>query len=189
LQAFRFLGLVRADGDATPELKLLAEHPESREILLPKVFRRSYPGLFGQGAGPLSEMAIEKLVARTGLSPATQRKAVTFVLNAASYMNLPADLNTGKDTQVGIGHGSTPEASTPTSSKKSLTLDLASGGLVELSVDGDLLRFDKADREFVFDLVDRIRAYREDRERQKKREGQHDDDRPVAYRDGSEVPF
>jgi hypothetical protein len=190
MQALRFLGLVRADGETTAELKLLVEHPQSREPVLSKVFRQSYPGLFGQGAGPLSEKGLERIIAPTGLSPATQRKAVTFVLNAASYMNLPVELNTARGTPFGLGvmQESTPVAG-PTSSKRSLTLDLASGGIVELSVDVDLLRLGKEDREFVFDLVDRIRSYRDGRQREKDLELKSNDDWDVTLRGDDEVPF
>src|SRR5437870_1522406 len=129
MQAFRFLGLIRPGGESTLELKLLAEHPESRAAVLPKVFRQSYPEVFGQGVGPLSEKALERVMARTGMSPATQRKAVTFVLNAASYMSLPVGMNTSKGPLT--GPSTSPELSpaidVTTPAKKSLIVDLTSG--------------------------------------------------------------
>jgi hypothetical protein len=190
-QAFRFLGLLRPDGQVTPELRLLVEHPESRPTILPKLFRQSYPELFGQGSGPLSEGSIEELIARTGLSPATQRKAVSFVLNAASYMNQPVEMSPPADLGPGPSAAPGPSgvAGGGASSRKSLLIELASGGLVEISVDIDPLRLDKEDRIFVFDLIDRARSYRDDREREKKRESQENDDRPATYRGDTEVPF
>jgi len=46
------------------------------------------------------------------------------------------------------------------STKKSLTVDLAGAVTVETSIDVDLLRLNKNDREFVFDLIDKVRPTR-----------------------------
>src|ERR1017187_8510274 len=76
MQAFRFLGLVTSGGEASPELKLMVEHPDSRAAVLSKVLRQSYPELFSASATLLSGKAIGEFMSRTGLKPATQRKAV-----------------------------------------------------------------------------------------------------------------
>jgi len=191
MQTFRFLGLLRADGAATPELRFLIEHIESREAVLSKVFRRSYAGLFDRASGALSEKKIEEVVARTGLSPATQRKAVTFVLNAASYLNLPVELNTAKSTQSDSSgeQASNSAERAPASARKPLTLYLASGGSVEISVNVDLLRLSKPDREFVMDLIDKVRAYRDDGERERNREARLGDEPDVVRRGDQEEAF
>jgi hypothetical protein len=59
-------------------------------------------------------------------------------LNAVSYMNLPVDLDMAKDSGVAAAHGSASVAGIPASSKRSLTLELASGGVVDLSVDEEV---------------------------------------------------
>src|SRR5688572_22966994 len=73
--------------------------------------------------------------------------------------------------------------------RKSLTVDLASGGTVEISMDVDLLRLDKPDREFVLDLIDKIHAYRDDRQRAKKRDAELDNNQPVTFHGDQEAPF
>lgn len=128
---------------------------------------------------------------RTIKSKATQRKAVTFVLNAAKYMKLPVEMNTSKGVDPGPSGlpESASEAAEPTSTKKSLAVYLVSGGTIEISVDVDLLRLDKADREFLFDLIDKVRAYHDHRQREKKRDVESNDDLELIRRGDQEVPF
>ncbi len=187
-QAFRFLGLVKPDGSPTQELRMLANSPESRPAVLAKVFRQSYPEFFGQVIRPLSEKALEELMARTGLSPATQRKAVTFALNAASYMDIRVDLNTLKVATPATGVVQESQSVTgPT--RNSLTVPLASGGSVGITVDVDVMQLDSTDREFVFGLIDKVRAYQGDRQRQKMRDLDLREDEQVILRGDEEVPF
>jgi len=112
MQAFRFLGLAKPEGDTTPELKMLGEHPESRATILLRVFRQSYPELFAPGKSRLS-----------------------------------------------------------------------------FTVDVDVLRLDKAESELIFDLVDRIREYRQARQHQKDRAAEPNASREVIRRGDEEVPF
>ena len=146
------------------------QNTESRSTVLPKVFRQSYPEVFGRGVGPLSEKSIEELMARTALGNE---------LNASK----------GPEPAPSLPQESASEAGTPTSAKRPLTVDLASGGTVEIGGDVDLLRLDKADREFVFDLIDKVRAYRDDRQRERRCDVEPDDDREPAFRGDEEVPF
>jgi hypothetical protein len=102
-------------------------------------------------------------------------------------MNLPVDLNASK----GLEPGSVLQESAPMPdvAKKTLTVGLASGGAVEISVDVDLLRLDKGDREFVFDLIDRARGYRHDGQCQKERDAEHPGEPVPILRGDEEVPF
>ena len=182
MQAFRFLGLVKSDGETSPELRLMVEHPDSRVAVLSKVLRQSCPELFGPSATLLSGRAIEEFVSRSGLRPATQRKAVTFLLNAAAYLHLPVDMNSSAASASGssASNPSEPLPTTPVSTKRSMSIELASGGTVEFSVDFDPLRLDKNDRDFVFELIDRLQEYRTNRRREEQEE-QAGDDREVPF--------
>jgi len=153
LQAFKFLGLVDAEGKATSDLRLLVEHPESRQGVIAKVLRQSYPDVLGESTPPRAA-AVEEFVSRSGLQPATQRKAVMFFLNAAAYAGI----------QVVAG---TPEPSTaqPTAAEivptRSRRVSLKSG-TVEVKLDYDPFLLTGKDRDFVFHLVDLLRQYEED---------------------------
>jgi hypothetical protein len=176
MQAFRFLRLITTEGAVLPDLSLLVEHSETRPAVIGKLLRQSYVELFGATTPEVSVPALEQLIARTGLSPATQRKAITFFLNAAAFAGLPVAA-LPKSLPPGPG----PQApSVP--NKKSLSIELASGGTIEIIADFDPLRIEKDDREFIFDLVDRLRGY-QDRRRQEKEGTQTGDD------NDREVPF
>jgi hypothetical protein len=174
LQAFRFLRLVTADGKVLPDLSLLVEHAETRPALVAKLLRQSYPEVFASIAADVSRSALEHMIGRTGLSAATQRKAVTFFLNAAHFAGLAV-------TSLPKPHAARDEARVSSAAKKSLSVELRSGGSIEFIADIDPLRLDREDREFVFDLVDRLKGYRDTARRE---------DHPQSVWAGDEeVPF
>ena len=170
LQAFRFLRLVASNGKATPDLRFLASHPESRAAVLTKVFRQAYPEPFTQSAGPVSEKALGDLMARTGL--------LAIKMNTAQHPR-PAGAQLESGSSTGL----------PISAMKSLSLELTSGGTIEIGIDIDLLRLGKADREFVFDLIDKVRPYRDPRRQEQDRDMESGDNRQAISRGHEEVPF
>ena len=177
-QTFRFLGLITSSGEVTPDLRLLVEQPESSKAVLSKVVRQSYPEAFAQGGKHLTAERIKELISRSRLRPATERKALTFLVNAATYLGwtIEGDISTaGMDSGIARKRASLPEPLAQ--SKRSLSIQLRSGGLVEICVDIDPLRLDKQDREFLFDLIDRVQAYRSSRQAEE-RQSQSEDEAP-----------
>jgi len=140
LQAFRFLGLVDAGGEATSDLRLLVEHPDSRQGVVAKVLRQSYPDLLGDGM-PIRAATVEEFVSRTGLQPATQRKAVKFFLNAAAYASIQVVAGAPEPSPT----QPTAAEVTPTRSRR---VSLKSGGTVEVKLEYDPFLLTGKGREF-----------------------------------------
>ena len=184
-QAFRFLGLITPAGQPTADLRLIVEHPEARASIFPKLFRQSYPDLFVHHAGPLSQAAVQELMAHTRLSPPTQRKAVTFLLNAAEYLKLPIERRPQGAAE--LAPDVVQEAAA--ARRNTLRIDLVSGGSIAISIDIDLLRLDRADRAFVCDLIDKARSYRRDRKSERSPDEEPHTDSQIVLRGDEEVPF
>jgi hypothetical protein len=152
LQAFRFLRLVGMDGQVTADLRFLIEHPESRRAVLSKVLRAAYPELLSNNGDAIPLGTVEDFMSRMGLSGSTRRKAVMFFLGAADYAGLTvsgAPLPEAELDLPGVGNDT----------KRTTRVDLRGGGSIEISVEIDPFRLTKQDREFLFDLVDRVRNY------------------------------
>lgn len=193
LQALRFLGLVGPKGDVMPELRAMVESPESRRAILPKVLRQSYASLFPSGTTSLSAKDAEDEMTRFGLRQATQRKALTFLLNATAYAGVPVD---GRSLSSMALAPAPPERMDPpltaTYKANSMAVELASGGQVQLTVSLDPLRLTKCDRHFVFDLVDRLIAYRDERKEVRRNEDERDAEARTSstrFVGDQEVPF
>ena len=115
----------------------------------------------------------------------TLRKAVTFFLHAAQKASIPLSPHfpatrsgsgapggpkpkkgTGtkrkptKPTGGGAGGSEAPEAQ-PQQQGDGLTIELRSGGMVSVSVDVNLFSLSAEDRDFVIELVDKLKGYRQ----------------------------
>lgn len=113
----------------------------------------------------------------SGYQGSTLRKAITFFLNMAKYAQVelspffraPAQNTGGRRPAARRGR---PVAPTPTSvtagptdatasAMESRSIGLVSGGSVVISCSVSFLSLSRDDRDFVFDLVDKLDAYRQ----------------------------
>jgi hypothetical protein len=180
MQAFRFFRLITADSMAAPDLSLLIEHHETRPAIIGKLLRQCYVPLFAPNTKTVSRSALEALVEQTGLSAATRRKAVTFFLNAADFAGIA--VVSGRPESP-AGKASPPDAApaVPPANKRSLAIELRTGGTIEMIADFDPLSLDKEDREFVFDLIDRLKGYPARKKREEHLEQSAEDEREVPF--------
>lgn len=175
--ALRFFGLVDEDaGDATdPSLgELVKLDNDGRRERYGVLLQERYPEALELSAatgtaGQLSEL-FTRLYGHTG---STRDKAIRFFLQMAEhagvavspYFAVPRATPTAKKRKAAAVAAQaqppapvSPAPVTP-ASRNSRTVALGSGGAVTLSYDVDLFDLSDGDRDFVLDLVDKLRKY------------------------------
>lgn len=161
-----------------PFAELVRAEPDQRQELMARLLRETYPEALALAERhATADQLAESFRATSGYQGSTLRKAITFFLNMAKYAQVevspffraPAQNNTGRKTTarrtraVPASETAPMPAAAPvtTAPVESLSLELGSGGTVTMSCSVSFLSLSRADREFVFDLVDRLDAYRE----------------------------
>jgi hypothetical protein len=115
----------------------------------------------------------EELFQRTGASGETVRRCIAFFMAMARAAGIPVSPyikpHRGKKAarrvqkaHRKVGDAGTLPVSAPTSERTSKTIHLKSGGSLALDVSVNLFDLDPSDREFVFQVIDRLREYEED---------------------------
>lgn len=160
LGAFRFLGLMDESQCPTAELRDMVSRKDNRRSLLRRLLEAKYSGLIGIDLTHTSPKQLEEAMRQYGLNGATHKKAVSFFLQAAQYAGLPISVLLRARTR-GSGQGkrrpaATPAENTPAISK---TIELKSGGVLTLTAAVDFFSISAGDRNFVFELIDRMQAY------------------------------
>jgi len=162
-----------------PFAELVRAEPDQRQELIARLLRETYPEALALAERhATADQLAENFRAMSGYQGSTLRKAITFFLNMAKYAQVevspffraPAQNITGRKTTPrrtravpahAIALESAAAAVTTTAPVESLSVELGSGGTVTVSCSVSFLSLSRADREFVFDLVDRLDAYRE----------------------------
>lgn len=172
--ALRFFNLIDDGNKPTENLRRLVEKKEHRAAAIRALLEWGYADLI---AGDLTKMTAKMLedgMERYGVSGETKKKAVTFFLQAARFADLALSpylqaqiratpgtrrrrRKDGEDVvegeiQNGIGIGSKPAG-------ESQTVELKSGGSITITVSINPFSLEQSDRAFVFDLIDKLKAY------------------------------
>lgn len=182
LPALKFLGLTREDGTPTEALLTLVQKSElERKEQLRQIFHECYPELFSLDLTKATPSQLtEKMSAHYGVTGSTLLKATRFFLNGAVDLGIP--LSKYLATAKGSGNGGTrrriarkpkpatsetPAASAvqaagaPTTSK---TIRLETEGMtLTLIVPGNFGELTSSDRKFVFELMDKLEEYEEEK--------------------------
>lgn len=167
----RSLGLIDESEQVTDTLVRLAKHPEGRQALLAEILRERFPRLVS-----LDENAtrgqLDEILADYGLGVDTRRKAASFYVAAATYGGIPlsphirpargvnsATSRRPAGTRRSRKRPAVPAAPSIPSQGDAHTVQLKSGGQVALSVSVNVMELSVDDREFIFHLIDKLRAY------------------------------
>jgi hypothetical protein len=167
----RSLGLIDESDQVTDTMGRLAKHPEGRQALLAEILRDRFPRLVN-----LSEDAtrgqLDDVLADYGLGVDTRRKAASFYVAAATYAGIP--LSPHIRPAKGVNSTAARRSAGPRRARKrptspsalpvvpqgnTHTVQLKSGGQVALSVSVNVMELSVDDRQFVFHLIDKLRAY------------------------------
>lgn len=173
LQALRSFELVGDGNETRPALVELASGDDRFKTALGELLERCYPEQLELARRQGTSAQLIESFAASGYSGSTVRKAVTFFLNAARAADAPLSPNfraptarvaaprkatrpKPKTTPDPADGGTSPQG--PAADERH-TVELASGGTVTVSCSTAFLGLTREDREFLFDLVDRLRDY------------------------------
>ncbi len=176
LMAFRFFELVDEEDRPTGLLHVLVDK-ESRPVGLRSMLESSYANLLQHDLTMMSPRMVEDEMEQYNVTGETKRKAVTFFLKAAKFADIPMHpllssqvRNTGpRKKRAAVKRSAngeftavlTPNTQTGVSQNKVREVTLSSGGTVGLSLLYDPFDLNEEDRKFVFELVDKLKAYAE----------------------------
>lgn len=179
LMAFRFFDMVDDEDRPTGLLHLLVEDKENRPAALQSIMQSSYSALLKHDLTKMSPKMVEDEMEQYNVTGETKRKAVTFFLKAAKFAGIPMHpllssqvRNTGPRKRKAKRPGYVAEmngaadpaylaARSGTGAPQAKAVQLSSGGTVELSLVYDPFALSEEDRKFVFELVDKLKAYAE----------------------------
>lgn len=174
IATLRYFKLIKSDG--TPEKllnELAASEGEDRKKLIHDMVKRSYDFVFSSGLN-LQQNAttaqVEELFTQEGLTGETRRKAFSFFLmlckdaaiKLSAHIKVPKGVSgTRRRTRNNADpaqHDQVVEPLRPASGTAK-TIKLKSGGELSLSLTVNLFDLVGDERQFVFDLIDKIQAY------------------------------
>ncbi len=172
LMAFRFFELVDDEDHPTDLLHELVGEKDDRAGIMTKMLNESYRTLIDHDLTKMTPKMVEDEMERYHVTGETKRKAVTFFLRAAKFAGMPMHplLSTmvrntcprKRKAKKGLfvsemnGRAEVPQ---PPSHVNTKTVRLSNGGTVSLAIAVDPFTLPSEDRQFVFDLVDKLQAY------------------------------
>ena len=180
MMALRFVGFVDENDAPTPALHRFVENKERRPEMMASLLRHSYRDIIDRDLTKMSPKMLSDAMEQYNVSGDTKRSAVRFFLRAAQFADLPMHpLLSGqmrnspgnRKKRAPANKRSVDSYSqfvvTPNSTESGVTarntrsIQLSSGGTVTLSLSYDPFALSAEDRQFVFELVDKLKAYAE----------------------------
>jgi len=178
LAAFKAFGLVDDAHAVLPELQQLVAEPEpDRKKRLATLLRRYYPLQFAvSDQNGTEKQLLESFEQAFGVTGDTRRKASTFLLHAARFAGMTLSPHFPA-TRSGSGRAATAKVKrTPAPKRKpgnptapmpseaegpgdTYTVTLISGGAVSVVVNVNLFSLSTDDRNFIIELVDKLKGY------------------------------
>jgi hypothetical protein len=177
LSAFKFLGLIDDEGRVQESLERLLDPNQDRKVVLREILERSYPEVVELGRTNASPAQLSEAMRDYGVSGGTLEKTERFFLQAAESTQLqvsplwkkarpaaPSERRKPRTTRRRKPRSKEdeepePKEHIPPKAQNLMTVKLQSGGTVELGVTVDVTKMSMEDRFFVFDLIDKMRAY------------------------------
>jgi hypothetical protein len=173
LMALRFFHLVDENDYPTTMLHQLVEEKDKRKDNLRTLLNVSYGEIIGHDLTKMTPKMLDDLMDKYNVSGDTKRKAVTFFLRTAKFAEVPMHpllssqvRNTGpRKRKVGKGlyipkmNGVADPAYSKVVVASEKAVRLKNGGTVTLRISVDPFTLPSEDRQFVFELVDKLQAY------------------------------
>jgi len=175
MAGLKFLGLIDDAGRPTEALKKLTSNSEpERKKALGEVLRSRYAALIAIGLDKASmKQFLDTLETKYAVTGDTKTKAARFFIAAAQYAGiaLSRHITEGvvaagrKQPAKRIPNGESRNAPEPplesgtTAIGEQRVLKLASGGTLTVSASVGFMKLAKADRDFVFGLIDQLDDY------------------------------
>ena len=159
--SFKFLGLIDEQGIPQKSLHDLVELKESRKANFGMMLEKAYSDIFALNLVKMSPKQLNDKIANYGLTGATRAKALAFFLKAARYADLTLSPLIKRKTRVSRSSQTetTPPGGPQTGRGETKRIVLRSGGSLTLILSLKFIDLEQEDRIFVFDLLDKLRAY------------------------------
>jgi hypothetical protein len=176
LMALRFLGFVDDSDHPTQLLHDYVEQKEQRKQTMMKALKTAYADVIRHDLTKMTPKMLDDSFDTLGVSGDTKRKAVTFFLKAAKFADIPMHpllaaqvRNTGPrnkrkaDRKIGDDANTAIKITTGTLSgvqaSNTRSVILKSGGTVTMTLIYDPFSLSLEDRQFVFELIDKLQQY------------------------------
>lgn len=183
LAAFRFLGLINEEYEPT-DLLYRAIDPDRRQEAIREAVRRSYEDMVSMGLDRATPKQLSDFLSELyNVNGSTHKKAMTFFLHAAKYVDLPLSPAINRKTRSSSprrrrsGFQSSNNGNAQSNEEKedeeaievdseepkprgtSRTISLRGGGSATLIFDVDVWSMTAEDQEFVFGMIKRMNEY------------------------------
>lgn len=175
MSAYRYFHLVNDNDESTPDLVVLAQHPEKRPAKLRDMITLEYHFVLEKGDITKSTMRMleEAFASVYPVTGATKQKAITFFLKAAKFADLPLSpylltslreaakkprrpkqriQNDGENQFIQTQNG-------PASGMSVHKVQLAGGGTLTIAISANPFTMPAEDRTFFFSVVDMLQKY------------------------------
>jgi hypothetical protein len=180
ISGFRFLGLIADDGKPTGLHDVAVKDQGARKAALKKIIEQKYAALFAlnlQKTTP-SELA-EAMTQSYNVTGDTREKAIRFFLAAVGYLGIPVSPLLSREKGARPTNGAIPRKRRSPRPKLVMSeqdidddaqpedvefyvIRLQSGGTLKLSASAKFFDLERRDRDFVFELLDKMREYEKD---------------------------
>ena len=174
LGAYRFFSLIDEQNKPTKQLQELVTHRNKPNEIVKKLLDEKYADILKHNLSTMTEALInEHFEEAFGVQGDTKRKSITFFLQAAKAVGF--QLSTYLQSQVRIRTTGTRRKrreeitesensendfeQTQSHSGESMEVALRSGGTLTLNASVKFFAMDAQDRNFVFELIDKLREY------------------------------
>lgn len=176
MSAYRYFHLVNDNDESTPDLVVLAQHPEKRPAKLRDMITLEYH--FVLEKGDITKSTMRMLEDAFGqvypIIGATKQKAITFFLKAAKFSDLPLSPylltqlresakkpRKPKQRELSGDDEAAIIADIASQSSGAVThsVQLKSGGIVSVTITANPFSMPTDDREFVFGMIDMVQKY------------------------------
>jgi len=178
LLCFRYLDLIAVSGRPTEKLRgLVASEGVTRKNLQREILKSAYLFIFESDFDLRSATSyqMEELFHRTGASGETVRRCISFFLAAARTAGIPFSSylkpHRGKKAALRSSDHSVEQtqliqAARSDAARAVKKIQLCSGGTLTLELSFDVFKLNKADRDFLFGLIDQLNQYQQDTARE-----------------------
>ena len=168
----RFLGLIDDKSKPTEDLEALAcDEETARKAKLKEILQRRYSELFALNLKKTTPDELDKKMAEAySVSGETRDRAVRFFIGAMKYLGIEVSpllagkkMNGAPRKRVPRKQANAP-AQPPSDGEitgTSKTIRLQSGGSLTVAATVGLFALNSEDRKFLFDLIDKLEAYRQ----------------------------
>lgn len=170
MNAYRYFHLVDVNDKPTPEFQQLVKSiNEERKAKVKGLLEIGYPEILNHDLATMTPKMLDELIEMYNVSGETKKKAITFLLQAAKFAEIPLSsfltekirsTAGSRRRKTSNGDSETPvQRKLPPTSGSSKSITLAEGGTVTLTISVDVFSLGKEDREFVFGLIDQLQKY------------------------------